>query len=196
MQKIYNFRFKVGTTLKSAMLLSFLFVALAFQKANAQSNIVVDLSFGSFKSNYTAHEISKNLNAESNFTIKNGCLDEVKSFALKMNLFPSDMIVSDPLTNDSLAFELTHVMVLPYMGLVHIVGNLEVEGVSKRTELDFKYSVNEDESLTLSGTKQIKLSDYKKVAQTNASNSRISNEINLVFNLLLKNNQPSFIAAK
>ena len=200
MQKRSTFSYKLINTLKRTTLLSFVLVAVFFQNANAQSNtdtesnVVVDFSMGALKSNFKAIGNSK-LNTEGNFTLKDGCLDEVKSFALKMNLLPADQDFSAHLTTDSLAFELTHVMILPYMNLVHIVGNMEVEGVTRRTELDFSYAVNEDQSLSLSGTKLIKLSDYRKVAKANAANPRSNNEINLVFNLLLKNNH-NFIAAK
>lgn len=201
MQKRSTFSYKLINTLKTTTILSFVLMVAFFQNANAQSNadtesnVVVDLSVGSLKSNFKALASSKDLNAEGNFTLKDGCLDEVKFFALKMNLLPSDRISSEFLSNNSLEFELTHVMILPYMNLIHIVGNMEVEGVSRRTELDFSYSVNEDQSLSLSGAKLIKLSDYRKVAKTNALNPRSTNEINLVFNLLLKNNH-KFIAAK
>ena len=202
MQKRSTFSYKLINTLKRTTLLSFVLVAVFFQNAKAQSNadaesnVVVDLSVGSLKSNFKALGNSKSLNAEGSFTLKDGCLDEVKSFALKMNLLPSDRILSEHLSNDSLEFELTHVMILPYMNLVHIVGNLEVEGVTRRTELDFSYSVNKDQSLSLSGTKLIKLSDYRKTSKINGANPRVNNEISLVFNLLLKNNKHKFIAAK
>jgi hypothetical protein len=200
MKKRYSFSCKLISTLKRTTVLSFVLIAVFFQNANAQSNIdaesnvVVDLSVGSFKSNFKALANAKQLNAESNFTLKDGRLDEVKSFALKMNLLPSDQDFSAHLTTDSLAFELTHVMVLPYMNLVHIVGNMEVDGVSRRTELDFNYSVNEDQSLTLSGTKLIKLSDYKKIAKIKTDAPKQTSEINLMFNLLLKNDKTQFIA--
>lgn len=200
MKRRYSFSFQVMNTLKRITLLSFVLIAVFFQNANAQlnsdseSNVVVDLSIGSLKSNFKAIGNSK-LNTESNFIIKDGCLDELKSFALKMNLLPSDKAFSDHLTNDSLEFELTHVMILPYMNLIHIVGNMEVEGVSKRTELDFSYSVNQDQSLTLSGTKLIKLSDFRKADRVTPLNPRLTNEISLVFNLLLKNSKHKFIAA-
>lgn len=202
MQKRYNFSYKLVSTLKRTTLLSLVLIAVFFQNANAQSNsdtgsnVVVDLSVGTLKSNFKALGNSKSLNAESNFTLKDGCLDEVKSFALKMNLLPSEANFSDHLSADSLEFELTHVMILPYMGLIHIIGNLEVEGVIKRTELDFNYSVNEDQSLSLSGVKLIKLSDYRKISKVKASSAQSNNEINLKFNLVLKNNKPNFIAAK
>lgn len=194
--------YKLINTLRRVTLLSFILTVAVFQNSFAQSdsqtesNVVVDVSLGSFKSNFTALGNSKHLSAEGNFTLKDGFLDEIKSFALRMNLNPSDSLFSEHLSTDSLGFELTHVMILPYMGLIHIVGNLEVEGVSKRTELDFSYSVNEDQSLSLTGTKVIKLSDYVKIPKIKASDSKNNNEINLVFNLLLKNNHFELIAAK
>jgi hypothetical protein len=48
----------------------------------------------------------------------------------------------------------------------------------------------------LLGSKSIKLSDYKKDSKINASAFKNNNELHLELNLVFKNNQVKFIAAK
>lgn len=201
MKKSYSYFYKRIDTLKRLVCLSVVLVVLVFQNSNAQSifktesNAVVNLAAISFNDNLSGSDNSKQLSAKGNFIFKDGHLDDLKSFTIKTTLPRIDKFLSDSFSNDSLGFELTRVMILPYMGLIHIVGNLEVAGVSKITEMDFSYLVNADQSISLKGIKSIKLSDYKKDSKINAAAFRGNNEVNLELNLLFKNNQASFIAA-
>ncbi|MBY0542022.1 MAG: hypothetical protein K2P75_01360 [Sphingobacteriaceae bacterium] len=201
MKKSYSYFYKRIDTLKRLVCLSVVLVVLVFQNINAQSifktepNAVVNLAADSFKNNFSVSENSKYLSAKGNFVFKDGNLDDVKSFTIKTTLSSTARLLPEHFTNDSLGFELTRVMILPYMSLIHIVGNLEIGGVSKTTEMDFSYLVNADQSISLIGIKSIKLNDYKKDSKINAAAFKANNEVNLELNLLFKNNQASFIAA-
>ncbi len=134
-------------------------------------------------------------NVEGNFIIKDGYLDDVKGFVLSIPLSAVNEIFSNNSPKENLDFKLTHVMVLPQMGLVHIVGDLEIAGTIKRTELDFNFKLNEDQSITLIGTKVIKLSDYKKDLISNSLMVKNKKEINLDLNLVLNKRNDNFFAA-
>lgn len=202
MKKIYNtYSYKSIDIIKKAVYLSIAFVVLIFQNTNAQSifnteaNMVSNLQGGPFKNIFSHLDNSKQITAQGNFVFKDGNLDDLKYFTIKTSLSSTARLLPDHFTNDSLGFELTRVMILPYMSLIHIVGNLEIGGVSKTTEMDFSYLVNADQSISLIGIKSIKLNDYKKDSKINASAFKANNEVNLELNLLFKNNQASFIAA-
>lgn len=187
--------------IKKVFFLSIVLVVLSFENSNAQSlnteaNVVSNLQVGSFENNFSHLENSKQLAAQGNFVFKDGNLDDLKSLTIKTTLSRTNKLLSAHFASDSLGFELTRVMILPYMSLIHIVGNLEIGGVSKTTEMDFSYLVNADQSISLIGIKSIKLNDYKKDYKINSLAFKVNNEVNLELNLLFKNNQASFIAAK
>jgi hypothetical protein len=204
MKKIYNtYSYKSIDIIKKTVYLSIAFIALIFQNTNAQSifnteaNVVSNLQGGPFKNIFSHLDNSKQITAQGNFVFKDGNLDDLKSFTIKTSLSSIARLLPDHFTNDSLGFELTRVMILPYMSIIHIVGTLEVGGVAKITEMDFSYFVNNvDQSISLLGSKSIKLSDYKKDSKINASAFKNNNELHLELNLVFKNNQVKFIAAK
>lgn len=196
MKNNYTFSSRRKTYLKSTALFFLTFVStMVFQQANAQSTYKIEgdsqikVSVDSIKNNFTAMGSTNAINAEGNFIIKDGSLDHINAFKLKMPMVNSNMPQTEALTNDSIGFELTHVMVLPTMRLIHIVGMLDVGGVSSRTELDFSFTVNEDQSISLFGTKSIKLKDYNKDSKFSSAVLKDSAEVKLDMNLLFKNNQ-------
>ncbi|KQC01160.1 hypothetical protein [Pedobacter sp. Hv1] len=196
MKNNYTFSSRRKTYLKSTALFFLTFVStMVFQQANAQSTYKIEgdsqikVAVDSIKNNFTAVGSTNAINAEGNFIIKDGSLDHISSFKLKMPMVNSNMSPSETLTNDSIGFELTHVMVLPTMRLIHIVGMLDVGGVSSRTELDFSFTVNEDQTISLFGTKSIKLKDYNKDSKFSSAVLKDNAEVKLDMNLLFKNNQ-------
>jgi len=168
---------------------------MVLQHASAQSTYKIEgdsqikVSVDSTKNNFTAMGSTNAINAEGSFTIKDGALDDITAFKLRMPMINSNLPLGELLANDSIGFELTHVMVLPTMRLIHIVGILDVGGVSSRTELDFSFTVNEDQSISLFGTKSIKLKDYNKDSKFSSAVLKDNAEVKLDMNLLFKNNQ-------
>jgi hypothetical protein len=100
------------------------------------------------------------LNAEGDFIFQNGKLENIKSLKLNVPIdYASDSEVSNP---NSIKFQLTHVMVLPVLKKVFVVGFLNVHEISHRIDMEFDLTYNEGESITLSGIKKLKWSDYQK----------------------------------
>lgn len=118
--------------------------------------------------------------AEADFIIKDGVLDEVSSLKLRM---PAQKVNE----SSDLDFKLTHVMVLPIMRKIHVVGMLNINGISKRTDIDFNFVVNQDQSITLTGDKAINLSDFHTnstvefASLTKKSEKQLKLEMNFVF---------------
>lgn len=173
--------------------------ATFFNTAHAQTPYKIEgdsqvkVAIDSTKGNFTATANLNELSAEGNFVMRDGLLDNVSSFKLTMPIAKSNSLNGIQAV-DSLGFKLTHVMVLPMMRLIHIVGMMDVGGVSSRTELDFNFVVNEDQSISLFGTKSIKLSDYNKDAKFNAVALKENKEVKLNLNLLFKSDQAKLAA--
>ncbi|WP_379091860.1 hypothetical protein [Pedobacter sp. UC225_65] len=196
MKNNYTFSSRRKTYLKSTTLFFLTLIStMVLQHASAQSNYKIEgdsqikVSVDSTKNNFTAMGSTNAINAEGSFTIKDGALDDITAFKLRMPMINSNLPLGELLANDSIGFELTHVMVLPTMRLIHIVGILDVGGVSSRTELDFSFTVNEDQSISLFGTKSIKLKDYNKDSKFSSAVLKDNAEVKLDMNLLFKNNQ-------
>jgi len=159
------------------------------QKANAQNPYRVASESQikiSIDSNKTSLHESNSFSAQGSFIFKNGELDDVSSFDLvmPMNKSAEDLTA----TKDSISFKLTHVMVLPIMKKIHIVGFLNVAGVSTRTDFDFSFIVNADQTITMNGDKFIKLSDYRNETTTSMVSYLSNNdELKLSMNLIFKN---------
>ncbi len=128
-------------------------------QASSTSQVKVSIGSNSLVSNLE----SNLLNAEGNFVIENGKLEDVKSLKLSMpigySLPGSDVSYSN---TGQINFNLTHVMVLPILKRVFVVGFLTLNNVSHRIDMEFNLTHNKDESITLSGVKSLKLSDYQK----------------------------------
>lgn len=199
MKNNYNL-FERMPSLKRLMFFFAVTSALAVQSAKAQKpykmegDSQVKVAVDSIKSNFTASASTNELNAEGTFIIKDGLLEDVTAFKLAIPIAKATSLAADSLTSDSIGFKLTHVMVLPHMRLIHIVGMLDVAGVSKRTELDFSFIVNDDKSLTLFGTKSIKLSEYNQEQKFNAVALKKNNELKLNLNLVFKDEQQNIAA--
>lgn len=192
---------KCNAYFKSVLFFLTLTSAFVFQNAKAQlsykieNNSQVKVAIDSIKNNFTALANSSDLNAEANFTIRNGSLEEVNAFRMELPLSKNQFSLDSTLNNEKIGFKLTHVMVLPMMRLVHIVGMLNVGGVSNRAELDFSFLVNEDESITFFGAKSIKLSDYSQEPKFKTETLKGSNEVKLNMNFVFKNNQQNLLAS-
>lgn len=154
---------------------------------NSQVKVTID----SIKGNFMAMGSTNAINAAVNFTIKDGALDDLHAFKLKMPI--GNSLFTDGLNTDSLSFQMSHVMVLPTMRLIHVLGMLELGGVSTRTEMDFSFTVNDDQSISLFGEKTIKLKEYKQDPKFNLAVLKDNAELKLNMNLLFKNMQANMV---
>jgi len=168
-------------------------IAQAQTPYRVEGDSQVKVAIDSTKGNFTATANLNELSVACDFVMKDGVLDNVNSFKLTMPIAKSNNLNGIQVV-DSLGFKLTHVMVLPMMRLIHIVGMMDVGGVSSRTELDFNFVVNEDQSISLFGTKSIKLSDYNKDVKFNAVALKENKEVKLNLNLLFKSDQAKLAA--
>ncbi|MES2419162.1 MAG: hypothetical protein V4541_13325 [Bacteroidota bacterium] len=114
--------------------------------------------------------LESNFFCEGDFTMINGTLQNISSlkFSMPLNLQKRNQLLIEPaLVNTSalsknMNFELTHAMVLPLMNKIHIIGFLAIEGARNRVDFQFDYIENDENTITVMGTKMIELGDYKK----------------------------------
>ncbi len=197
----YNIFLKCDIIVKRLMFLSLILICINFQDLYSQERIEnyliqsSNVALGNSPSSFISTPNGDAVNFDGNFIIKDGTVEGVKSFNLIMPLASTNNFFADNSSSDLLTFELTHVMVLNNMKLIHIIGYLNLGGVIKRTELDFNYIINEDHSLSLFATKKIKLSDYNKEAKFSALAIKNNNELDLQLNLSLENKNQKLIAA-
>lgn len=201
MIKSYNIFLKCGGIVNRALFLSIILITVVFQNLNAQDknenhlNQTSNVAFENSNLSFISTPNEDAVNFDGKFVIKDGIVEGVKSFNLIMPLANTNNFFADNSSSDFLSFKLTHVMVLNNMKLIHIIGYLNVGGVIKRTELDFSYIVNEDQSLSLFATKKIKLSDYNTESKYSALTIKNNNELDLQLTLLLENKNQKLIAA-
>lgn len=98
------------------------------------------------------------IQSSGTYLIKDGQLDDIYNLKL---IFPSVKLDS-LIGNKPVTFEQTRIMVLPIMGMVHIVGTLDVDGAKSTTDFQLGFSINNDQSITFKGTKSFKLDDLVK----------------------------------
>ncbi|MBB2145106.1 hypothetical protein GM921_06410 [Pedobacter sp. LMG 31464] len=175
---VSNFK---SITLFSLILTSILFV----QSAKAQTPYKVEGDSQIKISIDSNQNISSSLSAEGNFIVKDGILDEINSFELALPSFTTE---NKSITNKAISFKLTHVMILPTMKMIHAVGVLNIGGVSNRTDIEFSFVMNNDQSITLNGSKSIKLSDYHQESTFALASLSNNDDLKLNMNLVFKNN--------
>lgn len=183
MKNYYN----AVTNFKSIILFSLILTSTLFvQSAKAQTPYKVEGDSQVKISIDSNQNILSPLSAEGSFIVKDGVLDEISSFELAL---PMSSSINPAIANNGISFKLTHVMILPTMKMIHAVGVLNVGGVSNRTDIEFSFVMNNDQSITLNGSKSIKLNDYRQ-GPTFALASLVSNnDLKLNMNLVFKNNQ-------
>ena len=117
------------------------------------------------------------IKSEGAFLIKDGQLEEI--YNLKLTL-PATKF-SSSIADKKITFEKTNVMVLPIMGMVHIIGTLDVDGVKSTTNFQLGFHVNSDQTITFKGTKAFKLNDLVEGLS--------SSELKVDIDFVLKNNK-------
>jgi hypothetical protein len=172
------------------VILSFFLVLflISLQQAKAQNPYRADSDSRIevlIDSNENTNKTVYSLNAQGEFIIKDGKLDDVNSF--NFNLPINKLSSNANSAKDSISFKLTHVMILPIMKKIHFVGVLNVAGVSSRTEIFFDFRVNNDQSITLTGDKFVKLNEYKQASVDKTTGIQDDIDLKLSMNLVLKN---------
>lgn len=127
-------------------------------------------------------EPSKEVKCEGSYLIKDGQLDDIYNLkfvlpSVQLKTQSTNSIIGEK----KITFEQTHVMVLPMMGMVHVVGALTIGDVSNTGSFLLKYKVNDDQSISFNGEKTVKLIQYYPdvVAKT-------VDELQLEINFVLK----------
>ncbi|RYG06592.1 MAG: hypothetical protein EOO07_28945 [Chitinophagaceae bacterium] len=156
----------------------------AFTVANAQT-LYRAVSASQIDINaLTPSESNKGIISEGTYLIKDGQLDEL--YNLKLILQTS--ILDSLLGGKKVTFEQTRVMVLPIMGMVHVVGVLDVDGLKTTTSFQLGFSINSDQSITFKGNKLLKMNELVKEFP--------SSELKLDIDFVLKNTKNNLAALK
>jgi hypothetical protein len=137
---------------------------------------------------------TKEIECEGSYLIKDGSLDEVYKLKFVLPSVQLKATTTNSLISDQkVTFEQTHIMVLPAMGMVHVVGSLTIGEITSTDSFMLKFKINEDQSIYFSGEKPVRLVlYYPNLAAKN------SDEVQLALNFVLKNskNNSGVLAAK
>ncbi|RZK41975.1 MAG: hypothetical protein EOO90_09555 [Pedobacter sp.] len=121
------------------------------------------------------------IHPQGSFSIKDGQLDEIYNLKFSFSDAQLKALSADRLIEGKkITFEQTRVMVLPLMGMVHVVGTLDIGGHKGTSDFQLAFKVNNDESVSFKGSRAIKLSDFVEGFP--------KNEVKLDFEFVLKNN--------
>jgi hypothetical protein len=190
--KDYSFKNFGLRKISFVFLLGMLLVGLTV-KSNAQVKsdaqvlyqlaVVSDLNGLENSNNDPIIKSTKEIKSEGSYLIKDGLLDDIYKLkfvlpSVQLKATPTNSLISD----QKVTFEQTHIMVLPVMGMVHIVGSLTIGDVTNTDSFLLKFKVNDDQSISFSGEKPVRLGlYYPNLAVKN------SDEVQLALNFVLKN---------
>lgn len=95
---------------------------------------------------------------------------------------------------NEISFDQRNQMVLPIMKMIHLVGNLNIANRSIPISLPMSYVVNNDQSISLKGSKSIKLNEYGLNVPTHLlSVVNVNHEVTIDFNLLLRKERATLL---
>ncbi len=174
-------------------------LSTGFQKLSAQlffSNFEgSQIKISSSSNNGQFAPITNQFSCEGKFTMINGELDNLSD--LKFNLpisaknknqgLISSTVLNTNQPKNDINFELTHSMVLPELHIIHTVGYLDIQGVKTRIDLFLDYMENNSETITVMGSRSIRLSDYKKDFISVFASKKDQDIIQLDLKLVIKN---------
>ncbi len=178
MTKIYK-ESTFSAAIFASMLILFFGVSMPIAKAQTfyRSVSATQINMSAISSNIQSKEIK----SEGSFLIKDGSLDEIYNLKLILPTVRLDSLIG----SKKITFEQTRVMVLPIMGMVHVIGTLDVEGSKSTTSLQLGFVVNNDQSVTFKGAKMLKLSDLVKDFP--------GDELNFDINFVLRNDKNNLV---
>ncbi len=159
--------------------------ALAFfssSELNAQSQLIKSDILGAHIS-YTELLTKNGFMAgqcEGQLIIKDGHLEDIKN--LKFNI-PHAILKSidkdSILFDKNVSFEQNRVMVLPLMGMIHLIGELNIDGVKTMADFQLSYTINEDKSISLKGSKLIKSIELKAFNPESLDLTKVKDDLKL-----------------
>lgn len=124
------------------------------------------------------------------FEMKDGVLEEILELEFEIPLTEElKRLLPDSVSgSQKLKFHQTRAMVLPTMGMVHLIGTLEVGELRTTTSLHLGYSVNEDESLSLKGVKSLKIAELLRESTALTEHLITNKEVTLPVDLTVRPN--------
>jgi polyisoprenoid-binding protein YceI len=115
--------------------------------------------------------LAKIFTLDGNLVMKSGQLQDISvlNFVLPVKSLKSGESLMDTRAYKAMnaekfykmTFKLTEAIVVPQQKIIKAIGNLTIGGVTNKIEIKASYLVNGDETITLKGSKAIKMSDYK-----------------------------------
>lgn len=142
--------------------------------------------------------------SQANFVVENQELQEVVglNFKLPIDLEKTEhseleAAVLEVLVFNNcneISFDQRNQMVLPIMKMIHLVGNLNIANRSIPVSLPMSYIVNSDQSISLKGTKSIKLNEYGiNIPSHLLDVLKTNHEVVIDFNLVLRKERPTLL---
>lgn len=198
---------KVFNTVKFSFVFFIFFLLTGSMRSKAQlffsdfAGSQVKISSSSNNANFAPS--TNHFSVEGKFSMVNGELDYLNNlkFNLPLNNNSKGQLISANDINtkqpkNEINFELTHSMVLPELHIIHAIGFLDIQGVRTRVDFHLDYMENSNETITIMGSRAIKLSDYKKGWISVFADAKAQDIIKIDLKLVIKNPlKPNFIAA-
>lgn len=205
MKTILNDRFCTAKWLTLIFLILFLYAQRASAQlfyANAAGS---QIKISGSKNNANSAPSTNYFSCEGKFTTLGGTLQSISTLKFDLPLESRNkehLLVNTALVNASpgandIKFELTHSMVLPELNVVHAIGFLDIQGARMRVDFQLNFIENNSETITLTGRKSIRLSDYKKEFVSVFADEKAHDAIQIDLKLVVKNHQDkaAFLAA-
>ena len=114
--------------------------------------------------------LAKTFSMDGTLVMKSGQLQDVSAlnFVLPVKNLKSNESLMDTRAYkamnaekfNKMTFKLTEAIVVPQQKTIKAIGNLTIGGVTNKIEIKASYLINGDETITLKGSKAIKMSDY------------------------------------
>lgn len=189
-------KFKLNKTQRVIVLVNFMVFALIGGNSYAQRNLnVISTSSVSFN-NVVVNHPSGILSSQGDFNLVDGQLESINHLKIIIPVGQYRHLIADKEVKDTtVVFEQKRVMVLPIMGMVHLVGTINVGGIKKSADFQLAYSVNENEEIVVKGSKMIPVNELFNTSDGSGDINIRKEEVKVDINFVLKNNSARNISA-
>ncbi|RZK48605.1 MAG: hypothetical protein EOO99_09810 [Pedobacter sp.] len=134
---------------------------------------------------------------EGQILIKEGQLEDIQNLKFSMPKAILKSIENDTLVIDKkVYFEQSRVMILPLMGMIHLIGELSIDGIKTTADFHLSYSVNEDQSVSFKGSKLLKSIEMNQVNLNTVDVSKIKDDLTLEVDFKLNSDMNNMLAKK
>jgi len=181
------------------IILSISFISISDEPGHFRS-INSSISLTNFLNASGSKSVSK-ISCEANFSFEDGELMDISAFQFDIptdqfngnqqqmasaveNLFRANHV-------DNIRFVQEKVMVLPRMKMIHLIGTIKIGSVNQPIAFQFAYTINRDQSLSITGKQAINLNDFGIKIPTELKDV-IKNEININLDLKMINEELIF----